>query len=113
MVRIYVTYAVPENMLKPSGEKSVGIDRNINNITLSNGKVYTPPLLTHLRERKKRFQRMMSRRFTKMNKTNGYLYAKRRAAATAMAIAHAMNNWTHHTSRAIATGFGTGCIGRP
>ena len=102
----YITYEVPENMLKPSGENTVGIDRNINNFTLSNGKVYTPPLLTHLRERKKRFQKMMSRRFTKQNKTKGYLFAKRRHKAVSAMIAHCLNNWTHHTSRTIANEFG-------
>ena len=102
----YLVREVPEHLLKQGGDGKVGIDRNINNFTLSTGKVYIPPLLKNLRERKRQLQRSMSRRFTKGNKSSRYLQAKNRHQAVSAKIARVLYSWTHHITREIADEFG-------
>ncbi len=87
--------------------REVGIDRNAGQVTLSDGTRYEMPNMTRLEARKRRYQRMMSRRRCGSLKhgtkpSNRYLKARLMARKTHQKIAHARANWCHHVSRKVA-----------
>ncbi len=102
----YIVYEVEQaEAVKPEGE--VGIDRNVGQVTCSDGSVYRLPDRERLEARKRRYQRMMARRRCGSRKhgtrpSNRYLRAKQLHAVTSGRIHHVRHNWCHHVSRDIA-----------
>ncbi len=102
----YVVYEVETSKL-PESINPVGIDRNVGQITLSDGTRYNLPDTTKLNARKRRYQKMMARR-QRLNRKQGiapskrYLKAKLLHAKTQQRIVQARTNWCHQTSREIA-----------
>ena len=91
----------------PAPIKEVGIDRNVGQITLSDGQRYDLPVNAKLEARKRRYQRMMARRQAGSRKqgikpSNRYLKAKQLHARTQQKIVQARTNWCHHVSKEIA-----------
>ena len=87
--------------------ETVGIDRNVKQITCSDGTVYRLPDEGRLRARKRRYQRTMARRQCGSRKkdippSKRYLRAKMLHRKTAQKIAQARTNWCHQVSREIA-----------
>ncbi len=92
----------------PHVPKEVGIDRNVGQIALSDGTIYHTPDTSLLEARKRRYQRMMSRRDCgsrkEKRKTSGrYLRARKWAHQTSAKIAQARTNWCHQVSKEIAS----------
>ena len=106
----YIVYEV--EITEADGEAvAVGIDRDVRQITLSDGTRYDLPIDKRLEARKRRYQRMMARRQgpsrrLKHKPSHRYLIAKGRARKTAIAIAQARTNRCHQVSRAIADKYG-------
>ena len=102
----YIVYEVEITAL-PSSIKPVGIDRNVGQITLSDGQRYCTPDISTLEARKRRYQRMMARRQAGNRKkgvapSNRYLKAKNLSARTQQKIVQKRTNWCHQVSREIA-----------
>ena len=102
----YLTFEMQVTAL-PSAIKPVGIDRNVRQITRSDGVVHRVPEISLLEARKRRYQRMMARRQRGNRKqgikpSNRYLKAKNLHARTAQKIVQARTSWCHQVSREIA-----------
>ncbi len=102
----YIVYEVQITAL-PASIKPVGIDRNVGQITLSDGQRYYTPDISRLEARKCRYQRMMARRQCGSRKqdikpSNRYLKAKSLSARTQQKIVQKRTNWCHQVSREIA-----------
>ena len=102
----YLTYEVRITAF-PASIKPVGIDRNVGQITLSDGQRYYTPDTSTLEARKMRYQRMMARRQKGSRKqgikpSNRYLKAKGLSARTHQKIVQKRTNWCHQASREIA-----------
>ena len=102
----YIVFEVQVTAL-PSAIKPVGIDRNVGQITRSDGVAHRVPDVSMLEARKRRYQRMMARRERGRRKqgikpSNRYLKARNLHARTAQKIVQARTNWCHQTSREIA-----------
>ena len=102
----YIVHEV-EVTAPPASLTPVGIDRNVKQITLSDGDVYRLKVNTMLEARKRRYQRMMSRRQSGSRKqgikpSNRYLKAKHHFQQTVKKITQRRNNFCHQTSREIA-----------
>ena len=102
----YIVYEVKVSD-QPKAIKAVGIDRNLRQVTLSDGGVYRLEEDVKLTARKRRYQRMMARRQSASRKqgikpSNRYLKAKMLHARTQQKIVQQRTNWCHKTSREIA-----------
>ncbi len=102
----YITYEVQITAL-PASIKPVGMDRNVGQVTRSDGVVHHTPDMDRLEARKRRYQRMMARRQKGSRKqsikpSNRYLKAKGLAARTHQKIVQKRTNWCHQVSREIA-----------
>ncbi|MCY4420369.1 MAG: transposase [Gammaproteobacteria bacterium] len=102
----YIVYEVQVTAL-PASIKPVGMDRNVGQMTRSDGVVHHTPEMGRLEARKRRYQRMMARRHKGSRKqgikpSNRYLKAKHLCACTHQKIVQARTNWCHQTSREIA-----------
>lgn len=91
----------------PAPIKEVGIDRNVGQVTLSDGTRYDMPKADRLDARKRRYDRMMQRRQKGDRKqgikpSNRYLKAKLLHAKTQQKIVQQRTNWCHHVSKEIA-----------
>ena len=83
---------------------AVGIDRNLGQCALSDGKIVHLPNLDRLEARRRRYQRRMARQVKggkRRQRTNTKL------AATSRRIANVRSNWAHRVSRGIADSFHT------
>ena len=98
-----VCYAVPETAVPHNGI-AVGVDRNCGQAAVSDGRVFEMPDLSRLEARKRRYQRMMSRR-VKGSKRRAL--ARHRCARTQRRIAMLRANWQHQVSRELADTTGT------
>ena len=92
---------------QPKAIKAVGIDRNLRQVTLSDGGVYRLEEDVKLTARKRRYQRMMARRQSGSRKqgikpSNRYLKAKMLHARTQQKIMRQRTDWCHHVSKDIA-----------
>ncbi len=102
----YVSYKVVLKG-KPRSVREVGIDRNVGQITCSDGFVYCLPDDARGRRlecRKKRYQRMVARR---VKGSNRRAKAKLLLGKTCQKIAKRRHSWSHQTSKAIADKFTT------
>ncbi len=102
----YIVHEVEVTSL-PASLNPVGIDRNVGQITLSDGEVFYLPVNERLEARKRRYQRMMARRQAGSRKqgirpSNRYLKAKHHFNQTVQKITQRKNNFCHQTSREIA-----------
>ena len=105
----YIVYEV-EQEEEEREFTSVGIDRNIGQVTCSDGIVYRMPVINRLEARRRRYQRMMARRKCgsrkhKVKPSNRYLKAKHSHAITSREIKQKRNNWCHHVSSEIAENY--------
>ena len=99
---VYLSYKIAiEDMpnAKPHTLKEVGVDRNVGQITLSDGQVYHTPSLDRLEARKRRYSRIMARRVKGSKRRH---VARYRLAKTHQKIAQIRTNWCHQVSRKIA-----------
>ncbi len=102
----YVMYQVALKS-KPRPIREVGIDRNVGQVTCSDGMVYRLPDDERgrmLECRKKRYQRMVARR---VKGSHRRAKAKRLLGKTSQKIAKRRFNWSHHTSKAVADKYTT------
>ena len=100
-----IAYKVNEDDIKQAGpiEKAVGIDRNVGQAALSDGRIIRMPRSKRLEARRRRHQRAMAR---KVKGSNRYKKAKASAAKAALKIRNARTNWQHQTTRLIANEYG-------
>ena len=105
----WYAYIVHEVQLsdQPRPIKAVGIDRNVRQIACSDGEVYLLEEDEKLAARKRRYQRMMSRRQKGDRKqgikpSNRYLKAKELHAKTQQKIVQQRTDWCHKVSKEIA-----------
>ena len=124
---VSVFWEVPDTAREDNG-LTVGVDMNAGQVAVSEGYLLRGPDLKRLEARRKRYQRMMSRRQRvplldpsgepKRNgkgdliKRNSGRRAKARIllAKTSRRIAEKRKNWLHHVSCNLAENFGTVCI---
>ena len=102
----YIVFEV-EIISLPASLKEVGIDRNVRQITCSDGEVYELAKNLRLEFRRKRYQRMMARRQRGNRKqgikpSNRYNKARCLYQKTSQKIVQERTNWCHQTSREIA-----------
>ncbi len=102
----YIVYEVHVTK-QPEKINSVGLDRNVGQITCSDGIIHYTPDVSLLEARKRRYQRMMARRQRGSRKqgikpSNRYLKAKRLHARAQQKIVQARTDWCHQVSREIA-----------
>ena len=102
----YIVYEV-QIATQPASIKEVGIDRNVNQITCSDGEVYEFARNLRLEVRRKRYQRMMARRQQGSRKqgikpSNRYNKARHLYQKTNQKIVQERTNWCHQTSREIS-----------
>ena len=102
----YMVFEVKVTAL-PASIKAVGLDRNVGQVTCSDGEVYSLPQNDRLEARKRRYQRMMSRRQAGSRKqgirpSNRYFKAKQLHARTQQKIVRQRTNWCHEVSKEIA-----------
>ncbi len=102
----YIVYEVQVTK-KPEKINSVGLDRNVGQVARSDGVVHYTPDIEKLEARKRRYQRMMSRRRCGNRKqgikpSHRYLRAKNLHARTQQKIVQARTDWCHQVSRKIA-----------
>ncbi len=105
----WYAYVMVEVALKgePRPIREMGIDRNVGQVTCSNGVVYRLPDDERgrmLQCRKKRYQRMVARREKGSNRR---AKAKHLLGKTCQKIAKRRYAWSHHTSKAIADKYTT------
>jgi putative transposase len=94
-----IEHEVPANDLPP-----VGIDRGVaNTLALSTGELLSTPDLAHLERRKRRAQRILSRR---VRGSNRYCKQRRRLSRIAAKIARCRADWRHAVTLDIAMRFG-------
>ena len=91
----------------PAPIKEVGIDRNVGQITCSDGEVYRLPQNERMEARKRRYERIMAQRQAGNRKqgikpSNRYLKARRLYQGTHKKIVQARMNWCHHVSKEIS-----------
>ena len=90
----------------PAHIEPVGIDRNVRQITCSDGDVYRLEEDAKLAARKRRYQRMSRRqagsRKQGIKPSNRYLKAKQLHARTQKKIIRQRTDWCHHASKKIA-----------
>jgi putative transposase len=95
-----IEHEAPANDLPP-----IGIDRGIaNTLALSTGEMLSMPDLTQLERRRKRAQRILSRR---VRGSNRYRKQRRQVRRIAAKIARCRSDWRHKASLDIARRFGT------
>jgi putative transposase len=93
-----------EHDVEPSALPSVGIDRGVaNTLALSTGELLSTPGLSHLERRKKRAQRILSRR---VRGSSRYRKQRRRLGRITAKIARCRADWRHKTTLDIAQRFG-------
>ena len=107
----YIVYNVETTEQPELFINEVGIDRNVRQATLSDGSVYRMRNISKLQARKRRYQKMMSRRDCGSRKdgrapSNRYLRAKEMHARTSKKIKQARANQFHQISREIADRYG-------
>ena len=93
-----VCYEVEAEELTDNG-LAIGVDRNVKQVGLSTGDIVRMPDVSRLEARKRRYQRMISRRVKGSNRRRR---AVQLAAKTSRAITTARNNWHHQVSRQLA-----------
>ncbi len=105
----YIVYDV-EIIDSLHGVQSVGLDRNVGNIALSNGRMFTPPDVSKKERRRIKYQRMMARRQKPKIKqgikpSNRYLKARKQYRRISGKIRKINDNWIHHISKEIAADY--------
>ena len=93
-----VTYAVDVPAPVDDG-LAIGVDMNVGQVATSTGHRMVMPSQQRLIVRRRRYQRMMSRRKTGSKR---YRRAKRMHAKTTAKLANRKNDWRHKVSRVIA-----------
>ncbi len=86
---------------------AVGVDMNVGQIAVSTGEILCGPDLTRLEARRRRYQRMVTRRRKGSNRRER---AKRMLARTSRRIAQCRTNWHHQASRVLANSAHTVCV---
>ena len=94
----YITYEIEIDERIPTGEQ-VGIDRNVGQVTLSDGTVYHIPDLARKEARRQRYQRMMARREKGSNRRS---LARHRLQKAFQAERQARQFWAHQVSCEVA-----------
>ena len=102
---VYLTYKVDSE--ENTNEKVVGIDRNVNQIALSDERIIETPDIKKLIKKKNKYQRQMSRR---KKGSRRRLISQRRMKKAWGKIVNIRNNWAHQVSREIANGYGSVAI---
>ena len=93
-----VTYAV--EIAEPiDNGLAIGVDRNVRQVAISTGDIVRLPDMTRLEARRRRYQRMVSRR---MKGSNRRRRARQMLAKTHRKTAKKRLNWHHHTTRQLA-----------
>ena len=105
----YITYEV-EQAETVKAECSVGIDRNVGQVTCSDGKVFRMPDTARHERRVRRYQRMMARRQGPNRKkgikaSNRWLRVQLLHQKAQATLRHARRNWCHGVSREVADGY--------
>ena len=108
----YIVYEVEQSDEVIQSDNPVGIDRNVGQVTCSDGIVYRMPAIDLLEARRRRYQRMMARRRCgsrkhKVKPSNKYLRAKHFHAITSRKIKNIRSNWCHHVSREVSGKYST------
>ncbi len=104
----YIVYKVDEAEASlPHEIRAVGIDRNVGQVTTSDGVIYARRNMERLEARRRRYQRMMSRRDKGSRKekrapSHRYMRAKLMHGKTHKKLLHARLDWCHQVSREIA-----------
>ena len=93
-----VCYAVSDQHKEDNGH-ILGVDMNVGQVTTSDRETYYVPQIRTLEAKKKRYQRMMSRR---KKGSNRRAVARHRLAKTNRNMANVRSNWHHQTSRILA-----------
>ena len=93
-----VTYAVDVPAAVDDG-LAIGVDMNVGQVATSTGHLLVMPSQKRLIARRRRYQRMMSRRKTGSKR---YRRAKRMHAKTTAKLANRKKDWRHKVSRVIA-----------
>ena len=108
----YMQFEVPEETSLPHEAKAVGIDRNVGQIALSDGRIIRGPDTTALEFKRRRYQRKMARRVhgKGIKPSRRYLKAKAGAAAASAKMGRIRHEWAHQTSRAIANDYDVAVI---
>ncbi len=102
----YITYEVEQSeALKPVRE--VGIDRNVGQVTLSDGTMYRMPDTAKHERRVRRYQKKMARRQRPNHKkgikaSNRWLRAQLLHQKAQATLRHVRRNWCHGVSRQVA-----------
>ncbi len=105
----YITYEVEQAEVSKVGY-SVGIDRNVSQVTCSDGKVFRMPDMAGHERRVRRSQRMMARR-QGPNRKKGIKASNRWRRAQSLhqkaqaKLRHIRRNWCHGTSRQVADNY--------
>ena len=100
-----VCYEVSEERVRPvDNGKAVGLDRNVGQAAVSDGRIYRCPSLAVLEAKRRRYQRMMARR----KKGSGRrALARHRCAKVSRKMAMVRANWHHHVSRELTASAGS------
>ena len=98
------TVTLPE---REDDGSAIGLDMNAGQVATSDGCIDRAPDMARLEARKRRYQRMVSRRRKGSRRRER---AKRLLARTARRIATRRRNWQHHTSRRVSDAAHTVCI---
>ena len=88
---------------RPDDGLVIGVDGNVGQVALSTGHMLRQPDTSRLEAKRRRYQRMVSRR---QKGSNRRCQAKRKLAKVSRKIAMCRRNWHDHTSRAIANSAG-------
>ncbi len=105
----YVVYAVEQKEVERE-YNAVGIDRNVGQITCSDGIVYRVPDTTRLEAQKRHYQKTMARRDCGSRKyrkrpSKRYELARHSHARVCRKIKQRHTNWCHHVSAEIARNY--------
>ena len=84
---------------RPDNGLALGVDMNCGQVAASTGELLRIPDMARLQARKRRYQRMVSRRRKGSNRRN---LARHRLARTQRRIATIRHRWHHETSRTLA-----------
>ena len=93
-----VVYGVSA-VARPDNGLALGVDMNCGQVAASTGDLLRMPDMARLQARKRRYQRMVSRRRKGSNRRN---LARHRLARTQRRIATIRHRWHHDTSRTLA-----------
>lgn len=96
---IYEVVAVDLPKRIPHEIECVGIDRNVGQVALSDGRIIRQPNLERLEARKRRYQRRMAKQVKGSNRRG---VTKLKLARTFQKIRQDRSNWAHQTTRSIA-----------